>query len=145
MRTDTLFYELFRERPEWLRDFAGLPLPPGCKGTSQVLKQFEIRCDMLFEPVDPLDPFHLVEFQLYHDHSVFNRSELARHLLWKQFNPKEDCRRRDFQPREIEVTILFGSRKELPASSVRYPSIRLLFIDELLEALEARIKLRDFD
>ena len=87
METDPIFYELFRDHPDWLRDFTGLPLPSGCKGSSCVLKQLEIRCDLLFEPTDPqIDPHYIVEFQLYHDHSIFNRIELARHLLWKQLS-----------------------------------------------------------
>jgi len=136
--TDHIFHELFRDHPEWLREFTGLPLPPGCKGSSCTLKQLEIRCDLFLEPVDPADPCYLFEFQLYHDHSIFNRIELGRQILWKLFNSKPDCRRRDFRPREIETVVIFGSRSELPSSHTRHPSTRVLFIDELLEALETR-------
>jgi len=136
--TDSIFHTLFRDHPDWLREFTGLPLPAGCRGSSRVLKQLEIRCDLLLEPADPLDPFYLIEFQLYHDHSIFNRIELARQMLWKHLNAKEDCRRRDYQPREVETVILFGSQSELPSSSERYATTRILFIDELLEALETR-------
>lgn len=138
MDTDRLFHELFRDHPEWLRELTGLPLPAGCCGSSRTLKQLEIRCDLLLEPEDPQDPCYLVEFQLYHDHSIFNRVELARQILWKHLNPKTDCRRRDFVPREVETVVLFGSSSELPASHDRYPLIRVLFIDELLESLEQR-------
>ncbi|MDF1814784.1 MAG: DUF2887 domain-containing protein [Verrucomicrobiales bacterium] len=138
MDTDHIFYELFREHPDWLRELTGLPLPAGCKGSSQILKQLEIRCDLLLEPSDPGDPFYIIEFQLYHDHSIFNRIELARHLLWRHLNRKEDCRRKDFQPREVETVIIFGSNTELPHTASRYPTTRNLFIDELLEALESR-------
>ena len=136
--TDHLFHELFRDRPEWLRELTGLPLPHGCTGSSRTLKQLEIRCDLLLEPVDPGAPCYLVEFQLYHDHSIFNRIELARQLLWKHLNPRNDCRRRDFRPREVETVVLFGSRSELPSSHGRFPLTRTLFIDELLAALETR-------
>jgi predicted transposase YdaD len=136
--TDHIFYELFREHPDWLRELTGLPLPQGCKGSSQILKQLEIRCDLLLEPSDPNDPFYIVEFQLYHDHSIFNRIELARQVLWKHLNRKVDCRKRDFQPREVETVIIFGSKTELPHTATRYPMTRNLFIDELLEALEAK-------
>ena len=135
MDTDSLFHELFRDHPEWLRELTGLPLPEGCHGSSRILKQLEIRCDLLLEPAAPDDPRYLVEFQLYHDHSIFNRIELARQILWKHLNSKADCRRRDFRPSEIEAVVLFGSRTELPSSSDRYPQIRILFIDEMLESL----------
>lgn len=138
MDTDSIFHTLFRDHPERLRELTGLPLPHGCKGSSRTLKQLEIRCDLLLEPVDPSDPCYLVEFQLYHDHSIFNRIELARQLLWKHFNPRKDCRRRDFRPREVETVVLFGSRTELPSSHGRFPLTRTLFIDELLAALETR-------
>jgi len=136
--TDHIFHELFRDHPEWLRELTELPLPVGCRGSSHTLKQLELRCDLLLEPVNPDDPCYLVEFQLYHDHSIFNRIELARQLLWKHLNPKPYCRRRDFRPREIETVILFGSRSELPSSHERYPLTRILFIDELLEALAGK-------
>jgi len=38
----------------------------------------------------------------------------------------------------VEAAVLFGSRSELPSISGLYPAIRVLFIDELLEALAAR-------
>lgn len=136
--TDHIFHELFRTHPEWLRELTGLPLPRGCRGSSLSLKQLEIRCDLLLEPADPADPCYLVEFQLYHDHSIFNRIELARQLLWKQLNARKDCRRRDYVPREVETVVLFGSSTELPSSRGRHPLTRVLFIDELLEALEKR-------
>lgn len=138
MDTDHIFHELFRHHPEWLRELTGLPLPEGCRGSSCVFKQLEIRCDLLLEPEAPCDPFYLVEFQLYHDHSIFNRIELARQLLWKQLNEKRLCRRRDFVPREVETVVLFGSSTELPSSYARHPLTRILFLDELLETLEKR-------
>lgn len=136
--TDRIFYEIFRKHPDWLRELTELPLPAGCRGSAMALKQLEIRCDLLLEPSAGEDPHFLVEFQLYHDHSVFNRAELARQLLWKQLNGREDCRRRQFRPRTVEVAVIFGSRTELPSCSDSYPGIRVLFLDELLEALEKR-------
>lgn len=138
VETDHIFHKLFRAHPDWLRELTGLPLPPGCRGTSCVFKQLEIRCDLLLEPGDSSDPHYLIEFQLYHDHSIFNRSELARHLLWRQINPRDACRRRDYQPRAVETVVIFGSQTELPASSGLYPRTRVLFMDELLEILRAR-------
>lgn len=136
--TDRIFHELFRDHPEWLRELTGLPLPEGCQGSSRILKQLEIRCDLLLESANPDDPRYLVEFQLYHDHSIFNRIELARQLLWKHLHSRTDCRRRDFSPGVIEAVVLFGSRTELPSSSDRYPQIRFLFLDEMLESLRRK-------
>ena len=138
MDTDHIFHELFRGHPEWLRELTGLPLPPNCRGMSLVLKQLEIRCDLVLEPEDAGEPCIVVEFQLYHDHSIFNRLELERQLLWKHLNPRKDCRRRDFLPREVETIVLFGSRSELPSSHGRHPLVRVLFLDELLDDLEKR-------
>lgn len=134
--TDHIFYKLFLEHPDWLREFTGLPLPLGCKGSAQTLKQLEIRCDLLLTPRDLCDPHYLVEFQLYHDHSIFNRVEIGKHLIWKNLNNKADCRRKDYHPREVKTVIIFGSATDLPSSSVNYPSIQILFIDELLIKLE---------
>lgn len=53
MDTDRLFYELFRTRPEWLGELAGLPVAAGSSVTSPVLKQLELRCDLLVAPADP--------------------------------------------------------------------------------------------
>lgn len=138
MDTDSIFHELFRDHPEWLRELTGLPLPEGCRGASRILKQLKIRCDLLLESADPDDPRYLVEFQLYHDHSIFNRIELARQMLWKHLHSRIDCRCRDFRPGVIEAVVLFGSRTELPSSSDRYPQIRILFLDEMLESLRRR-------
>lgn len=138
MDTDHIFHELFRNHPEWLRELTDLPLPEGCRGSSPTLKQLEIRCDLLLEPEDASDPCYLVEFQLYHDHSIFNRIELARQILWKHLNPREECRRRDYCPRQIEAVVIFGSRKELPSSHEHYPQMHLLFMDELLDSLRRK-------
>lgn len=102
------------------------------------LKQLEIRCDLVLEPEDAGEPCVIVEFQLYHDHAIFNRIELERQLLWKHLNPRKDCRRRDFRPREVETVVLFGSRSELPSSHNSHPLVRILFLDELLTDLEKR-------
>lgn len=136
--SDHVFLELFRDHPDWLRELTGLPLPHGCRGSARSFKQLEIRCDLLLEPPDPLDPFHLVEFQIYHDHSIFNRVELARQILWKQINPRKACWRRDYRPREVEAAVIFGSRSEMPVGRPLHPRIEVLFLDELLDALEAR-------
>lgn len=138
MDTDHIFHELFRNRPDWFREFTGLPLPDRCSGRSLVLKRMEVRCDLVLEPENPAEPCVVVEFQLYHDHSIFNRVELERQLLWKSLNPRKECRRRDFRPREVEALVLFGSRTELPFSHIRHPLVRVLFIDELLDDLERR-------
>lgn len=135
LNTDHIFHRLFRDHPEWLRELTGLPLPEGCRGSAPSFKQAEVQCDLLLEPAEPSDPCFLVEFQLYHDHSIFNRIELARQLLWKRLNPRKDCRRRDYWPREVETVILFGTRKELPSSHGLHPRTGVLFLDELLDAL----------
>lgn len=138
MDTDHIFYELFLDHLDWLRDFSGLPLPEECKGSSLTLKQLEIRCDLLLTPKNPqADPHYLIEFQLYHDHSIFNRVELARQIIWKQLNSKKDCRRIDYQPCQVEAAIIFGSEADLPNTCSRSSEgIRILFIDELLDQLK---------
>lgn len=135
MDTDPIFYELFRDRPEWLRELTGIPFPENCKGTSEVLKHLEVRCDLLLKSPNRGEPYYIIEFQLYHDHSIFNRTELARQVLWKHLNKRKDCRKREFCPQEVEIVILFGSEAELPNSFERYSNMRNLFIDELLEKL----------
>jgi len=139
--TVRLFHELFRTRPEWLRELTGLPLPHGCRGSSPTLKQLEVRCDLLIEPADPDDPEqirYLFEFQLYHDHSVFHRIELARQILLRQLNPRDECRRRDYRPHAAVSVVVFGSHNELPSSCENHPQVRVLFLDELLADLRRR-------
>lgn len=137
MDTDTVLYRLFRDHPDWLRDLTGLPIPTDSVATSQALKQLEIRCDLLLEPIDHNDPCWVIEFQFYHDHSIFNRAELARQLLWKHLNNRNDCRMRDYQPRRVKSVIIFGSQTELPNHTPEdYPLTEVLFFDELLETLE---------
>lgn len=137
VETDTVLYRLFREHPEWLRDLTGLPFPPGVAASSQTLKQLEIRCDLVLEPNDQNDPTYIIEFQFYHDHSIFNRIELARQLLWKHYNKREDCRRRDFRPRRVKAVIIFGSRNDLPEfESGNHDSMEILYFEELLKAHE---------
>lgn len=81
MRTDQAFYEIFRRHPAWLGDLIGRPLPPVRSARSTVFKASQIECDLLLEPLDPGQPHHIVEFQLYYDASIFNRTEFARCLL----------------------------------------------------------------
>ena len=138
METDHLFFLLFSQQPEWLRDLTGLPIPKGCRASAPIFKQTEVRCDLLLEPEDPGEFHYLIEFQLYHDHSIFNRIELGRHLLWRRLNGKADCRKKTYVPSEVEAVIIFGNEGDLPSTSDRYPGISMLFLDEMLRKLLER-------
>lgn len=102
------------------------------------MKQLEIRCDLLLVPEEPTDSHYIIEFQFYHDCSIFNRSQLSQAILWKHLNPNEACRRKTYSPREVENVIIFGSRSDLPSNSNRYPSTTTLFLDELLVELKKK-------
>ena len=56
-----------------------------------------------------------MEFQLYHDHSIFNRAELARQVLWKHLNKRKECRKRDFCPVEVEADLAEAADMPIPA------------------------------
>lgn len=73
MKTDALFYELFKIDPQVQPRLIGLDLKPQYSFHSITVKQTEKRIDGYFEPVDREDPLLFVEVQGYNDPRVYWR------------------------------------------------------------------------
>jgi len=135
LETDQSFHDIFLLQPNWLGPLIGQPIAPVRQAKPAVFKAAKVECDLLFEPEDPANPDLVVEFQLYYDASIFNRTELARCLRWKEINAAEDCRKRGYVPREVGAVIIFGDASHLPELSTR-PPIPCYFLDQCWETLK---------
>ncbi len=139
METDTALFEIFESNPDRFEELTDLPLPEFKSAKSQTLKKtLQVTCDLLFEPVSKAAPHWIAELQMYFDHSIFNRADLARAMVWKSLNKSSDCLRMGYQPREVKGIVIFGDRTLLPGNLDRHSSIEFLFLDELIEKLRTR-------
>lgn len=138
MKTDAAFFELVESKPDCLAELSKLPLPTFRGASSQTMKTTEeISADFVLEPVNKSDPYYICEFQLYFDHSIFNRAELARSMVWRSLNSSSKCRLKSFTPIEVKGLIIFGDRKCLPPG-VCHSEIDCLFLEELIADLRKR-------
>ncbi len=135
METDRAFAEIFGHRPDWLALVAGREFPLAASAQPKVFKP-KVECDLVLEPSGVADPHVVCEFQFYHDHSIFPRTEIARLSQWRRVNPVEECRKRDYVPQRVEAFILFGDRGHLPTEADRFPQIHHAFLGERLAELE---------
>jgi hypothetical protein len=104
--TDHIFNELLRDRPVWLREPTGLPLPPGCRARSLSMKQMEIRRDLVLKPEDTNEAPVIVESQLYYDHAIFNHGAFHGCL-------PQDCSRSQPPPKTLDAVFI----KKIPTAS----------------------------
>ncbi len=93
MKTDTLFYRLFKREPKLALELLGLDYAgDSYRFSSEEIKQTAFRIDGLFKPVsDDLDqPLIFVEVQVQADNDFYGRvfSEIT--LYFYQNNPKRD-------------------------------------------------------
>jgi len=139
VETDNAFAEIFGRKPEWLAEVVGWEAPAGpFREVGPATFKAAVHGDLLLVPADPAQAEMVCEFQFYYDRSVWARADLARLLRWRQTNPPEACRRRDFVPREVEAFILFGDSSHVPPGAAEFPGIRWASLSERLAALEAR-------
>jgi len=113
VETDQSFHDIFLLRPNWLGPLTGRDIAPVRQAKPAVFKAAKVECDLLFEPEDSAHPELVVEFQLYYDASIFNRTELARCLRWKELNSSTRCRQRHYVPRQVEALIIFGDASQV--------------------------------
>ena len=73
MKTDELFYELFRFSPESLLELVGLDVPGPYRFESVVVKSTEKRFDGHFEPENDEGPDIFLEIQGYRDRNIYWR------------------------------------------------------------------------
>ena len=83
MKTDAAFFEIFKSNPARFKELTELALPRFKAARAPVLKTtLQATCDVLFEPARKDAPYWIAELQMYFDHSIFNRTDLARALVW---------------------------------------------------------------
>jgi predicted transposase YdaD len=90
MKTDPLFYELFRFSPESLLELIQLDVPGPYRFESITVKNTEKRFDGYFENVDGTGPDIFLEIQGYRDHNIYwrlFREICAFHELRKDHRP----------------------------------------------------------
>lgn len=99
MKTDAAFFEIFAFNPARFAELTNRPLPTFKSARSNTLKQtLQVTCDLLFEPVSETAPYWIAELQMYFDHSIFNRTELARAMVWQHLNQPSDCLKKSYTP-----------------------------------------------
>lgn len=139
MTTDTAFFEIFESNPARFEELTDLAMPDFKSASSRTLKKtLQVTCDLLFEPIRKDATHWIAELQMYFDHSIFNRADLARAMVWKNLNKPFDCLRMGYLPREVKGIVIFGDRTLLPANQDRHSGIEFLFLDELIEKLRER-------
>jgi predicted transposase/invertase (TIGR01784 family) len=133
MKTDTLFYRLFQDRPQLVFELAGLPCPAGAdyRWRAEEVKETAFRLDgLLVSEVDAHAPLVFVEVQFQPDGDFYARwfSEIFLYLY----------RRAVGVP--WRAVVLFPSRGAdaggvIPfAPLLESPWVRRVYLDELLAA-----------
>ena len=138
VETDQAFVEIFGRRPDWLAALDGRKRPSLTTASKAEPKVFKsvVECDLVVEPVDPVEPGEVWEFQLYYDRGIFVRTESARLAQWRRLNSRRRLRSRDYEPRGVNGTVVFGERSLCPPGSEDFPHLRIVFLDERLDELE---------
>ena len=139
METDAALFEVFEANPSRFGELTNRLLPVFRSAISPALKKsVQVTCDLYFEPVDPNQPHWIGELQFYFDHSIFNRIDLARSMIWKKLNSRKNCLKVKYEPVEVRGIVIFGTRKLLPPQTDRHSTIEYLFLDELVASLKKR-------
>ncbi|HBQ98872.1 MAG TPA: flagellar assembly protein H, partial [Cyanobacteria bacterium UBA11691] len=91
MKTDTLFYKIFQDFPQFFFELCGLPSSTAnlYTFTSVEVKQLAFRLDGLFLPSTPNPelPFYLAEVQFQPDETLYYRLFSELFLYLKQYQP----------------------------------------------------------
>jgi predicted transposase/invertase (TIGR01784 family) len=133
MKTDSLFYRLFLEFPQFFFELIGLS-PEAASGyqfTSIEVKQLAFRLDGLFLPTtdEPNQPFYLVEVQFQPDSSLYYRLFSELFLYLRQYQPVHPW----------NVVIIYPSRKIEREEIVHFGNllplsqVRRIYLNELGE------------
>lgn len=131
MKTDSIFYRLFLEFPEFFFELIGRSTEEasGYQFTSIEVKQLSFRLDGLFFPKvdDPNQPFYLVEVQFQPDKELYYRLFSELFLYLRQYQPVYPW----------TVLIIYPSRKiereEIRhfASLLQLSQVRRIYLDEI--------------
>lgn len=134
MKTDAAFAQLFSHNPKWLQELTQLDLPDIAQAAPCRFKQVEREADLVLTPANPEEPHYIVEFQMQHDGTIYNRTQLYACLLWETLNADRNPTQRNFRQIEVRKAILFGSRQHQPPNLPIPDDIRVLFLEELIPA-----------
>jgi predicted transposase/invertase (TIGR01784 family) len=133
MKTDSLFYRLFLEFPQFFFELIGRS-PEAASGyqfTSIEVKQLAFRLDGLFLPTrdEANQPFYLVEVQFQPDSNLYYRLFSELFLYLRQYQPAQTW----------NVVIIYPSRKIEREAIVHFGNllqlsqVRRIYLDEIPE------------
>lgn len=136
MKTDSIFYNLFRTFPSILFELINRPPEEAAsyEFTSREVKQLAFRLDGLFLPKtsEPDKPFYLVEVQFQPDNSLYYRVFAELFIFLRQYQP----------PHPWQVVVIYPNRSIERESTSQFGEllalnwVRRIYLDELEEATE---------
>lgn len=136
MKTDSIFYNLFRTFPSILFELINRPPEEAAsyEFTSREVKQLAFRLDGLFLPKtsEPDKPFYLVEVQFQPDNSLYYRIFAELFIFLRQYQP----------PHPWQVVVIYPNRSIERESTSQFNEllalnwVRRIYLDELEEATE---------
>ncbi|MDJ1175977.1 Rpn family recombination-promoting nuclease/putative transposase [Roseofilum capinflatum] len=131
MKTDTLFYKVFQDFPEFFFEVCGLPSSTANLYTfsSVEVKQLAFRLDGLFLPSTPNPelPFYLTEVQFQPDETLYYRLFSELFLYLKQYQP----------PHPWQVVVIYPNRNIERENALHFstqlllPQVTRIYLNEL--------------
>jgi predicted transposase/invertase (TIGR01784 family) len=131
MKTDTLFYKIFQEFPQFFFELCGLPSTTAnlYTFTSVEVKQLAFRLDGLFLPSSPNSdfPFYLTEVQFQPDENLYYRLFSELFLYLRQYKP----------PHPWQVVLIYANRNIERENTLHFanqlllPEVKRIYLNEL--------------
>jgi len=133
MKTDTIFYEIFKEFPNIFFELIGKPEidPHTYQFQAPEIKQLAFRLDGVFCPLPEFtnQPLYFVEIQFYNDPRFYERLFTSIFLYFSQYQPPH---------RDWYAIVIYKRRRRRHRNTIhpRYrslvePHLRLIYLDEL--------------
>jgi predicted transposase/invertase (TIGR01784 family) len=137
LRTDHVFYRLFKNYPEALFDLLG-ETPPGRYSLTAVeVKELSFRIDGVLVPEDDNGPIYFLEVQFYDDPEFYLRLFSEIFLYLRQMYREGD---KSQGLRDVRIVMLFPERQDteqlwtsLHRDLFTLPSVVRIYLDELEE------------
>lgn len=131
MKTDSLFYNIFRQFPFIFFALLGIPaeITNQYEFTSQEVKQLSFRLDGLFLPIIPNSqlPFYIVEVQFQPDPNLYYRLFAELFIYLRQYQP----------PHPWQLVVIYPNRQTERENNIHFqemlalPNLTRIYIDEL--------------
>jgi predicted transposase/invertase (TIGR01784 family) len=131
MKTDAIFYEIFKEFPNIFFEIIGKPEinTNTYEFTAPEIKQKSFRLDGVFSPLEefPNEPLYFVEIQFYKDEEFYDRLFTSIFLYFTQYQP--------LNPDWFAI-VIYDKRSNERSYPLRYrsllePHLRRFYLDEL--------------